>query len=167
MARTRLIFPLLLLIWACTPSAVVKNQFVTYNFKDEGYLSPALIQTLGQSGYAEGEQTVQASRVHCLSRAEDAARKKLLRVLLHTRFDLKAQAKSERDSFDRDYPAALTDRDLLRAEVDFAELLSRSFVAVKDARSNERCSVVLRLPGQDLPGEVRAMPVTFRLERKK
>ena len=130
-------------------------------------MSPALIQTRGQSRYAEAEQTVQASRVHCLGRAETAAKKKLLRVLLHTRFELKAQAKSERDSFDRDYPAALTDRDLLRAEVDFSGLLSRSFVAVKDTRSAETCSVVLRLPGVDLPGEVRAVPVTFSLERKR
>lgn len=166
MARAQLIFSLVF-VCACAPSAAVKNQFVTYNFKDEGYLSPALIQTRGQSRYAPAEQTVQASRVHCLARAEEAARKKLLRVLLHTRFDLKAEAKSDRDSFEKDYPAALTERDLLRAEVDFSELLARSFVAVKDARSQDTCSVVLRLPGADLPGEIRAMPVTFRLERKK
>lgn len=166
MARPRLIF-LLCCSFACAPSIAVKNQYVTYNFKDEGYLSPALIQTLGESGYASGEQTVQASRAHCLARAEQAARKKLLRVLVHTRFELRANAKGDKDNFDKDYPAALTDRDLLRAEVDFGELLSRSFIAVKDTRSYETCSVVLRLPGEDLPAEVRKIPVTFRLERKK
>lgn len=110
---------------------------------------------------------MQASRAHCLARAEEAARKKLLRILVHTRFDLRANAKGDKDNFDRDYPAALTERDLLRAEVDFGELLSRSFVAVKDTRSLDSCSVVLRLPGEDLPAEVRRIPVTFRPERKK
>lgn len=153
---------LCLFLGACTPSAVVRNQYVTYNFKDEGFLSPALIQTLGQGGYASGEQTVQAARAHCLSRAESAARRKLLRILVHTRFELKAPRGG--DSFEKDYPAALSERDLLRAEADFAELLSRSFVAVQDARARDSCSVVLRLPGTDLPAEIRATEVTFRPE---
>lgn len=168
MARARLIFLCVCWVAACAPSAAVKNRYVTYNFKDEGYLSPAMIQTLGKSAYAEGEQTVQASRAHCLARAELAARKRLIRILLHTRFELKSDAKgAARDSFEKDYPAALSERDLLRAEVDFAEILSRSFIAVQDSRAAETCSVVLRLPGEDLPAEVRAIPVTFALEQAR
>lgn len=169
MARARLIFICVFCTAACAPSAAVKNRYVTYNFKDEGFLSPAMIQTLGKSAYAEGEQTIQASRAHCLARAEQEARRKLVRVLLHTRFDLKADTRGSatQGTFEKDYPAALSERDLLRAEVDFAEILSRSFVAVQDSRAAESCSVVLRLPGEDLPAEVRTLPVTFHLERAK
>jgi hypothetical protein len=97
------------------------------------------------------------------------ARVRALRVLLHAHFAIPAQAAADLSGggdFERDYPAVFSERDLLRAELDFAPLLRQGFLALQDSRSREVCSVVFRIEGTDLPARIRAFELSFVPERR-
>lgn len=150
----------------CTPSALIERKYVTYNFRDEGFLSPRMIQTVGKSNYASGELTVEAARVHCSQNALYMARDRMLRVFIHTKFNLKGQRATGTSGFDRDYPAALSERELLRAETDFGPLIDRGYIALQDVRAADSCSIVYRLEGEDLSKEIRSIETTFQPRTK-
>lgn len=110
----------------------------------------------------------------CFSAAEQTARQRSLRVMLHTYFDLSANQATQLDlgtaTFERDYPLSFTDRDLIRAELDFRALLDRGFIALQENRSRDACSVVFRIEStgdQDLPEEIRAVRLTFQPENQR
>ncbi|MBL8022360.1 MAG: hypothetical protein JNM27_21970 [Leptospirales bacterium] len=156
----------LIVLSHCTPSALIERKYVTYNFRDEGFLSPRMIQTVGKSSYAPGELTVEASRVHCSQNALSVARDRMLRVFIHTKFNLKGKGGSGTSGFDRDYPAAMSERELLRAETDFGPLIDRGYIALQDVRAADSCSIVYRLEGEDLSKEIRSVETTFQPRTK-
>lgn len=158
----------------CQPSRFLEKRHVTYNFQDEGFLSNHVLQTVGQTTMDQARWGTEGARRLCLSQAEDLARQRSLRVMLHTRLDLTANQAQEVDlgsaTFERDYPLAFTARDLIRAEVDFRRLLDRGFIALQENRSRDACSVVFRIESrghQDLPAEIRTVRLTFQPENQR
>ena len=145
----------------CTPSALIEKKYATYNFTEEGFLSPRLIQTIGKSRYPVGSYTIDSSRMRCLENSLEMARERMLRIFVYTRFGLKARKTKDQRTFDDDYPHALSARTLRRAEADFSVLLDRATIALQDARSQESCIVVYRLAGDSLPEEIKAVQTTF------
>ncbi|MCE9599723.1 MAG: hypothetical protein K8S54_17320 [Spirochaetia bacterium] len=162
----RLVLIALFACSCCTPSALIERKYVTYNFREEGFLSPRMIQTIGKSNYANGELTVDASRFHCSQNALSMARDRMLRVMIHTKFSLKGQKASGSSGFDRDYPVAFSGRDLMRAEADFGALLDRGYIALQDVRATDSCSIVYRLEGEDLSAEIKSVETTFQPRTK-
>lgn len=154
---------------ACTPSAFLRKREVTYNFKSEGFLDPHTLQTIGTAGRELSRAGEAAADRDCLNRAGATARARALRVLLHAHFEIPAQPAADLSGggdFERDYPAVFSERDLLRAELDFAPLLRQGFLALQDSRSREVCSVVFRIEGTDLPARIRAFELSFVPERR-
>jgi len=154
------------LLLQCTPSVVIERKYVTYNFSDEGFLSPGMIQTIGKSVYAKGEPTLDASRLHCLENALVQAREKMLRIMVHTKFRLKAGS-GQLTGLEKDYPRPLSQRDMMRADADFGSLLDRGYIALQDVRSTDSCSIIYRLVGENLPEEIKSVETTFKPELLK
>ena len=158
----------------CQPSRFLEKRHVTYNFEDEGFLSTHLLQTVGSVSLDETSRGTASARRLCLSRAEHEARRRSLRVILHTFFEIPGTAGGAlltgTNTFDRDYPIAFTERDLIRAELDFRELLNRGFIALQENRKRDACSVVFRIESaadQDLPDEIRSVRLTFEPENQQ
>lgn len=156
----------LLVSLACTPSAFIQKDRVDYNFQDEGFLSPDMIQTIGKARVRGSE--VKADEL-CAASALGQAKRKALSIFLHTKFKLPSRKRTfslqQGSTFPDDYPFPLTDRDYARAEVDFETLLNTGFIALQDTRQAETCTVVFRIRSDDLPGAVRRIQVTFRPEK--
>ncbi len=170
--RLKFFAPLLLLAalaLTCEPSPYIYHEHVVYNFSSEGFLAPDLLQTVGVAPLdREREQAPGSARSACVKNATRAARRRALRVLLHTHFNLpgsrEEQAASQAGDLERDYPFPLTERDLIRGEIEFAGLLERGYIALQDLRAARECTIVFRIKGRDLPGEIRSTPVDFEPE---
>lgn len=150
----------------CTPSLLIQKDKVDFNFQDEGFLSPQLLQTVGKAKVAGSE--VRADE-YCADLALAQAKRKALTALVHTRFDLPSRKKTVSlqpgSAFPDDYPFPLTERDYARASLDFDELLNTGYIALQDTRQVESCTVVFRIRSEDLPAAVRRVQVTFRPEK--
>ena len=168
--RTRRILSILCLLPAlffCTPSPYLVQKHAVYNFTDEGFLTPHLLQTIGRGSLAEDQDIMTARRL-CLEEALHQAVRHALSVFMHTYFEIEAvQSKLSGSgvSFAADYPSTFTERDYIRAEIDFRPLLKEGFIALQDARSREECTVVFRIRQDDIPHRIRNMKVTFRPEK--
>ncbi len=167
--RCKILLLLTLLAANCQPSSFLVKQNVTYNFTTEGFLSPNVLQTVGQAEI-ESRRYGGSRAAHrlCLNTALRTAKERSLRVMLHTHFDVRpGQERSsgvDSGDFARDYPLDFSERDLIRAELDFRDLLEQGFIALQDNRSRASCSVVFRIEGEDLPAQIRSVSLTFRPE---
>ncbi|MBI3394888.1 MAG: hypothetical protein HY042_03555 [Spirochaetia bacterium] len=154
---------------ACRPSQVVYADRVQYNYKDEGFLSPDVLQTIAKANTGPS-LTLEQGRQECIREAESKAKRRALRVILHTRFMIKARKSGPSltgSRFEDDYPFSFTERDFIRGELDFEALLGTGYIALQDARESETCTVVYRIEGTDIPALVRMQRVTFRPEGLK
>ena len=153
---------------ACDPSPYIYHEHVLYNFSDEGFLAPGMLQTIGVAPLErQKEDAPGVARSACVKRAARMARRRALRVVLHTRFDLpggQGPGGQTAQGLEQDYAFPLTERDYIRGEIAFAELLGRGYIALQDLRSARECSIVFRIKGDDLPGEIRSVAVSFRPE---
>lgn len=154
----------------CRASDVIMREHVWYNFDTEGFLSPDVLQTIGRSTLKDSPRSLEGEKRHCLERALHQAERRALTVFLHTYFNLPPRKGSltgqPGEAFRQDYPSPISERDYLRAEVDFKPLLDQGFIALQDSRSMEECTVVYRIVKDDLSREVRSMVVTFQLDVK-
>jgi hypothetical protein len=164
MIQERLFFtamiPFLLLI-SCTPSPEIYRQHVTYNFRDEGFLDPDTLQIFGESAYRNIEEGDAAVRNLCIEDAYREARKKTLSVFMHTYFKIPPSAKSGQSDFGKDYPYNFSDKDYIRAEIDFGPLLEKGFIAMQDIQSVKSCFIIYRIREKDLAEKIRSQKVTF------
>jgi hypothetical protein len=163
--------PALFLI-ACQPSQFLEKRHVTYNFQDEGFLSNHVLQTTGSAQVTETRWGTAGGKRLCLGAAEQEARRRSLRVMLHTRLEIPAGQAAQGDmaaaTFERDYPYAFSVRDLIRAELDFRVLLDRGFIALQENRKRGECSLVFRIESTgelDLPAEIRQVSLSFEPEQ--
>lgn len=148
----------------CQPSEILIVDEVQYNFTVEGFLSRNVLQTIGNAKFRDHKYGTDHARRACLLTAGDLARQRMLRVMLHTHFEIQGQANSsylEQDPFESDYPVEFAPGEYIRAELAFRPLLDKSFIALENARSRSSCQVVLRLVGQDLPSRIRSQTVLF------
>ncbi len=152
----------------CFPAPYLYKLHVRYNFTDEGFLDADLFQVRGQAKGGE----------HCLREARSVAERRALRAFLHLRFDLPplvsdglaayptalstVSHSDHRDArFESDYPRQFSPSEYREAATAFHFLLSRAFLALQDSRQRDFCQVVLRIPGKDLPAEIRKTVVQF------
>ena len=143
------------------PSQIYYKRDALYNFLEEGYLSPDILQAAGSSTMQAGDGQLQQMRQACLNRAGEMAHDRLVSIMLHTRFGIPGSAKQEKGDFKQDYPHVFTDREILLGSIDFADLLNRSFVAFQDFNENG-CQVSVRLLESDLSKKIRQRPMSFR-----
>lgn len=164
--RFRLPLVVLFASCSCAPSAFIQKDKVEYNFQDEGFLSPKVLQTVGKMKVTGAEIR---SDEYCAELALAQAKKKALSAIVHTRFDLPSRKKTfafqPGSAFADDFPFPLTERDYARAGVDFDELLNTGYIALQDTRQVESCTVVFRIRSEDLPASIRRIQVTFRPEK--
>ncbi len=150
----------------CTPSALIQKDRVDFNFQDEGFLSPKVLQTVGKARVAGSE--IRADE-YCADQALAHAKRKALSAIIHTRFDLPSRKKSislqPGSAFTDDYPFPLTERDYARGLIDFDALIGSGYIALQDTRQAESCTVVFRIRSEDLPAAIRRIQVTFRPEK--
>lgn len=152
----------------CQPSAFVYHENVLYNFSSEGFLAPGMLQTMATLPVEqEAAPSLAAARAVCVKEAAREARRRAVRVMLHTRFDLPGQAGGSPGALESDYPFPLSERDYIRGEIAFDALLERGYIALQDLRLARECTIVFRIKGRDLPDEIRAVPVRFRPEGLK
>ena len=166
---------LLLVLGTCRQSEFLRKRYVDFNFNDEGFLSPSLLQTIGHASYQSARRGSRNDERLCLELAQRKARKRLLKVVLHLYFNISSQdsfdkqkkeASKTKHSFSRDYPAAFSNEELLRAELAFSGFLQRAFIALQDSRDPKQCMVVYRIKGKNLPQEIRQTKVKFKLRPK-
>lgn len=161
----RLLFSIILLslFISCTPSTVLYNKHVIYNFKDEGFLAPNLLQTVGTAEVRLLDGGLEAARVHCIEEAFYTAKNKAIRVMLHTRLDIPGSESGSgiSGSFARDYPVEFRQKDYLKAAVDFKDLLDEGFLALQDSRTTQDCSVVYRIIDDQLIRKIKGVELSF------
>lgn len=143
------------------PSEIYYKRDALYNFLEEGFLSPDILQAAGSSTMRATDGQLQQMRQACLNRAGEMAHDRLVSMMLHTRFGVPGSAKQEKGDFKQDYPHVFTDREILLGSIDFADLLNRSFVAFQDFNENG-CQVSVRLLESDLSKKIRQRPMSFR-----
>ena len=165
----------LVFLGACRQSEFLRKRYVDFNFSDEGFLSPSLLQTIAYASYQSARRGSRNDERLCLELAQREARKRLLRVILHLYFDISSKDRFDRQrgeapmigraehSFDRDYPAFFSNDDLLRAELAFSPFLQRAFVALQDSRNPGQCMVVCRMQVKNLAQEIRKAKINFKL----
>jgi len=151
-----------LLLSGCTPSSVIYKENVIYNFSDEGFLAPDMLQTVGEAPVERYDAGIDAARTLCLEEAFYRARERALRVMLHTTLRIPAAATTQgRDSFESDYPVHFRETEYYRALIDFKKLIEKGYIALQDSRSTERCYVVFRLKQEKLAESIRSTKLTF------
>lgn len=151
----------------CTPPSFLLKKHAIYNFRDEGFLTPDILQTRGSAPRQPNEYGSVAGRRVCLQEALEEAYRHALTVMLHTHFDIQPQSSGKSpvgSGFGTDYPVTFTPRDLLLARIDFESLLKMGFIALQDATSEKECTIVFRIMASDLPDRIRKMEVTFQPE---
>lgn len=166
-AAALLLFSAAAILQACAPSPFLLQKYAVYNFSDQGYLTPDLLQTIGRAKAQDHPDGPAAARRLCLETALKQALQNTLSVLMHTHFDIQARTESttiQRNTFQGDYPFQFTDRDYTRAELDFRPLLKKGFIALQDARTAGNCTIVFRIAEANLPNKVRSMSLTFKPE---
>ncbi len=146
-----------LMLCQCQPSAFLTKRYVDYNFTQEGFLSPYLLQSIGRASYQSAIRGARADKALCLELARRKARRRMLRIMLHIRFveaskleGLRTTASVEKgaDALSIDYPFHFQARELAQAEIAFAALLRRAFTALEDSRRRGQCMLVYRLEAQ-------------------
>lgn len=160
----QLLCSVLLFAVSCSPfqpSEIYYKRDALYNFLEEGFLSPDILQAAGSSTMRAGDGQLHQMRQACLNRAGEMAHDRLVSMMLHTRFGIPGSAKQEKGDFRQDYPHVFTDREILLGSIDFANLLNRSFVAFQDFNENG-CQVSVRLLESDLSKKIRQRPMSFR-----
>lgn len=148
----------------CTPlqpSDIYYKRDALYNFLEEGFLSPDILQAAGSSTMRASDGQLQSMRQACLNRAAEMAHDRLVSMMLHTRFGIPGSTRQKKGDFRQDYPHIFTDREILLGSIDFADLLNRSFVAFQDFNENG-CRVSVRLLESDLSKKIRQRPMSFR-----
>lgn len=153
----------------CQTSGFLLYREVRYNFSSEGFLSPGLLQTIGKSEI-EAEIPTDRARKLCRNDARELAERRMLRVFLHTKFELRpgsGDGSFGESDFERDYPVRFSPVEILEARSDFQALLGKSYIAVEDFRSRKNCLIVLRLAGTDLPSEIRATKSSYSPPRTR
>jgi hypothetical protein len=154
----------LLLVVSCSPfqaSEVYYKRDALYNFLEEGFLAPDILQTAGSSIMRSSDGQLHEMRQACLNRAAEMAHDRMVSIMLHTRFHIPGGSKNEKGDFRQDYPHIFSDREILLGSIDFADLLNRSFLAFQDFSENG-CQVSLRLIESDLSKKIRQRPMSFR-----
>jgi len=165
----KLLLLLILFFVSCAPTESILKENVDFNFKEEGFLDPDTLQTIGEALYPALSEGIETQRVLCLKQALDVAKERSLRIMLHTNLNLPARkvtvnataTGTAQKDFDRDYPFPFSKRDLLHAEIDFMPLLDKGYIALQDTRTMEKCTVIFRIKGDDLPGEIRKYKLSF------
>ncbi len=158
---------------ACTQnSAFLTKRYVDFNFTSEGFLSVSVLQTIGWAEYQSTNRGTNHDKALCLRLAQHAARQRILRVMLHVRFDLPSNRTKDSPGpkdFSTDYPLHFRQSDFLRAELKFSPILKRAFIALQDSRDHykKKCMVVYRITGKHLANEIRQVPVDFKPTQKK
>ena len=149
------------LLVGCNPDPAILRRYALYNFEDEGFLTPDLLQTKARISLPghPGKDT----DTLCLYRVRRKAERRALQIFLHIYFDLPAKDAASWD-FLTDYPQSFTERDYLRAEVDFRPLLEKGYIALQDRRDQKTCSIVFRIRESNLSLKIRELPLTFRPE---
>lgn len=149
---------------SCTPSAVVYDRHVFYNFQDEGFLDRNTIQTIGRAEYPPGDIGKEAADRICLERALDVARKRALSIILHTAFSIPGQpGTSTSGTFEQDYPRQFSEIDLIRAELSYAAIINPGFIALQDVRQEKKCSIIFRIEGNNLPSQIKSLKPGFEV----
>lgn len=162
-----LLLPVAFLVSACATPDFFLKEYALYNLQDEGFLTPDLIQTIGRSDYPVDGYGLEGARRICTDEALQTARKRSLKILLHTYYNLPAIPSGQgvsASNFERDYPFPLTERDYIRAEIDFQSVLKRGYIALQDMRSSRNCTVVFRIYEKDLIHDIRNSQLTFQPE---
>ena len=152
------------LLGACQASSFLYRNHVTYNFTDEGFLSTHVLQTIGESEIEPSAYGTARDDRLCANRALNRARERALVVILHTYYDIepiRGSSGSSTNTYANDYPHEFRPSELIRAEVYFRPILERGFIALQDNRARKDCTVVFRIEGPNLPGEIRSLPVTY------
>ncbi len=152
---------LVMMLFSCTPSEIIKKQYVTYNFKDQGFLDRDTLQVTGQSGYRKTEAGSEDLRRICTEDAYRNARKKALSAIMHVYFRIPPSSGSMQSEFDADYPFRFTETDYLRAEIDFGPVLQNGFIVMQDTASPDTCYILYRITEPDITGKIRESSVTF------
>lgn len=154
----------ILLLYACSPfqpSEIYYKRDALYNFLEEGFVAPNILQAAGRSTMRAQDGSLHDIRQACLNRAREMAHDRLVSIMLHTRFRIPGGSGNEKGNFKQDYPHVFTDREILLGAIDFADLLQHAFVAFHDFDENG-CLVTLRLLEPDLSQKIRNHPVSFR-----
>ncbi len=154
----------LITLFSCHPSELLYKEHALYNFKDQGFLSKDLLQTTASSPYPQMDLGSRGIRQVCIDEAIRTAKKRVLRVFLHTYFRIPPTDSVflyDEQQFYRDYPVEFSGSDYIRAEIDFAPLLKNGFIALQDSRGSEDCYVVFRIIESDLPNKIRSSTVSF------
>ena len=163
---------LLVFFGTCRQSEFLRKRYVDFNFIDEGFVSPSLLQTLGRASYKSEKGGSDKDEALCLKLAQRKARKRLLRVILHTHFRISSRNSfdkergkpvREKTAFEKDYPFSFSDDELLQAELAFQPFLQRAFIALQDSRDPKQCMVLYRVTGENLPEEIQQMKPAFKL----
>ena len=152
----------------CRPSPYLTRKYAFYNFAREGFLSADIVQTIGQARIRpRGQGGMREARRRCLEDALGHASQRMLSIMMHTYFDIKAGAPRAGmdENFASDYPRSFTGRDYIRAGIAFKPLLRKGFIALQDARSRENCTIVFRIIGSDMPAEIRSLKLKFKPEK--
>ncbi|MDH5655368.1 MAG: hypothetical protein OEZ34_05640 [Spirochaetia bacterium] len=154
-----MIFPFLTV---CTPSDVIYKKHVVYNFTTEGFLSPGVLQTIGKAEVTRLDAGLDAGRTRCLEEALFRAKNRAIRVMFHTNLDISGREGGFAVSdFDADYPVDFSERDYIRANVDFSEILNTGYIALQDSRSSSRCQIVFRIMDKSLIRKIKKVNLTF------
>ncbi len=149
----------------CQPSKFLQKRYADFNFTDEGFLTPHLLQTVGRVNYQSTLQNIRNDKRLCLELAQREARDRLLRIMLHIKLDLhdnyKVNQIEAQSKLAVDYPFIFQKSDLLQAELDFASLLNQAFIAIQDSRNSKECMVIYRIQEKQLVQKIRELSLTF------
>ena len=155
------------------PTPFLTKRYVDYNFSEEGFLKHSVLQTIGRAEYQSSKRGNRSDRRICLQLAEEIARRRMLQIFLHLRFQknaIRAHDKHFRTKESRtkvikkDYPILFSESDLLQAELAFASILKRASVVLQDSRERNTCMLVYRLHGTNLGQEIRRQVMPFQPE---
>lgn len=162
-------------LWTCRQSQFLRKRYIDFNFRDEGFLSPSLLQTLAYASYQSGKVGSRNDERMCLELAQRKARKRLLRVILHLYFNIDSKSRLNKKmgeqsvtkhSFNTDYPFSFSADEFLRAELAFNPILRKAFIALQDSRDPKRCMIVYRVKAKDLSQEIQNLKVNFKIKPK-
>jgi len=153
----------------CRPSEVIYKEHVIYNFTSEGFLMRDVLQTVGKAEVTRLDAGLDAGRSRCLEEALYRARNRALRIMFHTNLDIpggNGQGITDTSSFNSDYPVEFSERDYIRANGDFSEILTKGYIALQDSRSSSNCMVVFRIMEKDLIDKIKKVNLTFCIRYK-
>lgn len=155
-------------LFNCKQSEFLSKRYSYFNFIDEGFLSPSLLQTIGSAKFYSEKWISTKNKQMCLDLAQRDARRRLLRIILHLYLRIPSKISSRispristknisnnktraiqlsKDDLSSSYPVHFTNTNIVRAELAFREFIGRGFIVLADSREVKKCRVVYRVKG--------------------